>query len=223
MSLEFTASQGNSVTRKLSLKKRSHFSGVNTFCRRGFYWCRLAITFCAASSSSLSRETSAFSCATSEFWKDVGIFSTAGLYLYHRSPVFPWLPGLIFPSWQASVPVETRSPKTGAPLEGYRGRCDRSRCKCSRLLFTRPLLSHSIYYFCRFATRGLFSGGIPQNPVAARAKTNGYSVAVVTGVPQEPPHALHSLHYALPTFSLWLPSFNPVEKMTNSINSFAVK
>ena len=37
VSLEFTASQGNSVTRKLSLKKRSHFSGVNTFCRRGFF------------------------------------------------------------------------------------------------------------------------------------------------------------------------------------------
>jgi hypothetical protein len=107
--------------------------------------------------------------------------------------VFSWLPGINFPSWQASVPVETPSPKTGAPLEGYRGRCDRSRCKCSHLLFTRPLPSHSIYYFCRFATRGLFSGGIPQNPVAATAKTNGCSVAVVTGVTQEPPHALHSL------------------------------
>lgn len=195
MSLEFTASQGNSVTRKLSLKKRSHFSGVNTFCRRAWFcWCRSAITFCAASSSSLSRETSAFSCATSEFWKDVRIFSTAGLYLYHPSPlVFTWLPGIIFPCWQASVPVEMRSPKTGAPLEGYRGRCDRSRCKCSRLLFTRPLLSHSIYYFCRFATPGLFSGDIPQNPVAVRGKTNGCSVAVVTGVAQEPLHALHSL------------------------------
>ncbi|MEG4587835.1 hypothetical protein QUA54_21840 [Microcoleus sp. MOSTC5] len=106
------------------------------------------------------------------------------------------------------MPVERRSPKTGAPLEGYGGgataaaasvrvssssrfrlhgndkvKLNNSTFPDSRLPtphhsgvtgidITRPLLSHSIYYFCRFATRGLFSGGIPQNPVAARAKTN---------------------------------------------------
>jgi hypothetical protein len=80
-----------------------------------------------------------------------------------------------------------------------------------RLLFTRPLLSHCIYYFYRFATRGCLPGGIPLSPVAAKAKINGCSVAVVPGVTQEPPHALHSLHCALPTFSLWLPPFNSVE------------
>ena len=107
--------------------------------------------------------------------------------------VFSWLPGINFPSWQASVPVETPLPKTGAPLEGYRGGATAAAASVRISSSTRPLPSHSIYYFCRFATRGLFSGGIPQNPVAARAKTNGCSVAVVTGVAQEPPHALHSL------------------------------
>jgi hypothetical protein len=74
-----------------------------------------------------------------------------------------------------------------------------------------PCLPTAFIIYIDSLREGSLPGGIPQTPVAAKAKTNGCSVTVVPGIAQEPAHALYSLHCPLPIFSLWLLPFNSVE------------
>jgi len=74
-----------------------------------------------------------------------------------------------------------------------------------------PCFPTAFTIFIDSRREGCLPGGIPLSPRGSQSENQRMLRCGRSGATQEPPHALHSLHYALPTFSLWLPPFNPVE------------